>query len=276
MKNRIILNAFLIVSVMTVITSCSDDDSNLFEDPHFAAFLGQSTSVVVSEGGNPVTINLGITKAQSQDVTITIQVTDETAVQGTDYALSGTTVTIPAGEYNGSISLTPVDNNVFNESKTLVLEISAVSASDLDIGNADEHSYKRTVVISNDDCPTQSNIWWGNISVEDVGFGSTPGTGSGNSAGDCDVLLVTNDLPGAGVSSGPFALYFTPDFLGATSGTVDVPAQIYCTACSAGLNALYSASGTYDEVTQEIVLFYSLDRTDGANFWTGINVITPQ
>jgi hypothetical protein len=54
-----------------------------------------------------------------------------------------------------------------------------------------------------------------------------------------------------------------------------VPAQTYCVACSGGLDALYSASGTYDETTETIILFYSLDRTDGANFWTGINVITP-
>lgn len=276
MKNKIIIKALFIVSLLTIITACSDDDSNLFENPHFAGFLGQGTSVVVSEGGDPVTIDLGLTKVQTQDVTITLSVTDQTAVQGTDYSLSGTSVTIPAGEYNGSITLTPVDNDVFNEAKTLILEISTVSASGLAVGNADEHSYKRTIVLSNDDCPSQSNIWWGNLDVEDVGFGSTPGTGSGNSAGDCDVLLVTNDLPGAGAGSGPFELYFTPDFLGATSGTVDVPAQIYCVACSGGLDALYSATGTYDEVTQQIVLFYSLDRTDGANFWTGINVITPQ
>ncbi len=276
MNYKNFIKGLFVVALMTTMTSCSDDDSNLFENPHFAAFLGQDSSVVVSEGEDPVTIDLGITKIQSQDVTITMQVTDETAVQGTDYSLSATSVTIPAGEYTGGISITPVDNDIFNAAKTLILEITAVSASGLNIGNIDEYSYKRTIVISNDDCPTKSDLWWGDLSVEDVGFGSTPGSGSANSSGDCDVLLITNDLPGASAGSGPFELYFTPYSLGATAGTIDVPAQTYCTACSAGLDALYSATGTYDEVTQTIILFYSLDRSDGANFWTGTNVITPQ
>lgn len=273
--NKLIKGLFF-VTLLATVASCSDDESNLFEDPHFASFLGLNTSVLAPENGGTVSVKMGITEPQSQDVTITFAVTDITAVQGVDYSISSTSVVIPAGEYNSSFTITPVDNDEFNEAKTFTVEITDVSAAGLSIGNFDEQSYFRTVVISNDDCPSQSNLWWGNLVVQDVGGNTFGGTGSANANGDCDVLIITADLPDAGIGPVPFETTFTPSAPGATSGTLVVPAQTYCTDCSDGFDALYSATGTYDETTQTIILFYSLDRTDGANFFTGTNIINPE
>ena len=259
---------------VAIAMSCEDLEPETYNGTPFVSFNEQAASISVSENEASRTVELGITLAYSSDVTIDLTVVDDTATQGVDYTLSSSSVVIPAGEYVGSFTINPVDNSEFNESKLLTIEITNVSVSGVSLGNANEASRIKDVIIVNDDCPTQTSLWWGTIDVEDVGFGVTSGTGGGNATGDCDVLSITNDLPGGGASDGPFDLFFTPSFLGATSGTVSVPDQLYCTACSAGLDAFYSATGTYDEATQSIVLFYSLDRSDGANFWTGTNVIT--
>ncbi|WP_225036821.1 Calx-beta domain-containing protein [Winogradskyella sp. SM1960] len=273
--NKLIKGLFF-VALLATVASCSDDESNVFEDPHFASFLGLNTSIVAPENGGTISVELGITEPQNQDVTITFAITDITAVQGVDYTVSSTSVVVPAGEYNSNFTITPVDNDVFNEAKTFTVEITDVSSAGLQVGNFDEQSYFRTVVISNDDCPTESNLWWGNLVVQNVGGATFGGTGSANDSGDCDVLIITSDLPDAGIGPVPFEATFTPNSPGATSGTVEIPSQIYCTNCSEGFDALYSATGTYDEASETIILFYSLDRSDGASFGTGTNIITPE
>lgn len=273
--NKLIKGLFF-VALLATVASCSDDESNVFEDPHFASFLGLNTSIVAPENGGTISVELGITEPQNQDVTITFAITDITAVQGVDYTVSSTSVVVPAGEYNSNFTITPVDNDVFNEAKTFTVEITDVSSAGLQVGNFDEQSYFRTVVISNDDCPTESNLWWGNLVVQDVGGATFGGTGSANDSGDCDVLIITADLPDAGIGPVPFEATFTPNSPGATSGTVEIPSQIYCTNCSEGFDALYSATGTYDEASETIILFYSLDRSDGASFFSGTNIINPE
>ena len=266
--------AYLAVLLLVFTFSCEDAEPEIF-DGSFVSFNEQAGSLSITENAGSREVEVGITQSYDTDVTVTLTITDITAVQGTDYTVSSNTVTIPAGEYVGSFTITPVDNDVFNESKSLTVEITQISAGDALIGHANEASYLKTVIIVNDDCPTNSSIWWGNLSIEDVGFGFVDGTGGANAAGTCDVLVVNADLPNAGLPAVPFEFFLTPSAPGATSGTVDVPAQIYCTNCSAGLDAEFSGTGTYDETTQTIILFYSLDRTDGANFWTGTNIIMP-
>lgn len=272
--NYLLKYSFLAITLMTFMTSCEDDESAQFEGPHFASFLGLDSSVLIPENGDAVSVEFGVTEPQSQDVTITLTLIEDTAIQGTHYTISATTITIPAGQYNGSITITPIDDDFFNESRTFTLEITDVTSGNLRIGNFDEPSYFRTVVLTNDDCPTQSNIWWGPLTVQDVGYADIPGcTGSSNADGDCDILSITGDLGAFGPVE-TFDFFLTPAFDGATSGTVDVPEQLYCSGCSAGLDVVYSATGTYDEGTQQIVVFYDVRRSDGAGY-TGTNIIEP-
>ena len=276
-KNKLKSFYTCFIALLLVFTySCEEEGAEVFNRTDFVSFNEQPGTLNITENEMSRDVEIGITAAFDTDVTITLAVTDVTAVQGVDYTLSSNTVTIPAGEFVGSFAIIPVDNDEFNESKTLTVEITQVSAAGVNIGHANIASYFKNIIIVNDDCPTMSNIWWGDLSIEDVGFGFIPGTGAANASGSCDVLAVLSDLPNGGITPEvPFELFLTPSFPGATSGTVDVPAQIYCTNCSAGLDAEYSASGSYDEATQTIILFYSLDRTDGANFWTGTNIIMP-
>jgi hypothetical protein len=135
-------------------------------------------------------------------------------------------------------------------------------------------------------CPTQYAYWFGSLSIEDVGYGSTPGSGSANINGDCDKLIVNNDLPGIGDGGVPanlntiYELIFTPTNPSGSQGTVVVNETIIRTGLQNGtITAVYTGNGTYDTATGEIIIDYSLDAKSNAtgailgNYYTGTNVI---
>ncbi|SDS68589.1 Calx-beta domain-containing protein [Winogradskyella sediminis] len=272
MKNKFKNYLYLFIALAFVF-ACEEDGPEVYNGQAFVSFTDQNGTLNVEEDSGSSEFTIGITKAFDTDVTVTLSVTDDTAVENADFILPSTTVVIPAGEYIGSFNIDPINDDVFNTPRAFSIEIVSVSSSQVNIGNENVDSYIKTVNIVNDDCPTQYSLWFGDLTVQDPGYPNIPATG--DTTGDCDILLIDGDLSGFGAYSAPFELYFEPSFEGATNGTVNLPAQVYCTACSEGLDAVLTGSGTYDETTETIVLFWSLDRTDGASFGSGTHIITP-
>lgn len=263
--------------------SC-EEDRVMYNGGDFVTFEdGGNESLSVFENAGTIDVPVYISTPRDQDVTVTLSTTDGEAVSGTDFTLETTTVVIPAGEEYGIAHLTLVDNADFGEVKSFTLSIVEASAPDVNLGlSGDTGSFQKTVNIINDDCPTHYNIWVGALDVEDVGYGVTPGTGSVTPDGTCDVLRVDNNLGGVPsmVVGTKFDLLFTPDYEGATTGTVEVLPTF--TRMSGAYYVTYSAMGSYDEDTATITLDYSVDARNGSatgsiagNFWTGTNVIMP-
>ena len=261
--------------------SC-EEDKLAYEDYTYVAFTDPAVSdVSVSEDSGVYTFNIGVARVQSEDITVTLGSTDDTAIAGTHFTLP-TSVVIPAGEQFGSFDMAVVDDSEGNTTRRFSIVIESVS-NGTTVGFADLGSYQKNVSIVNDDCPTGFGMWFGDLSVEDVGYGSTPGTGSPNANGDCDVLSVVNNLPGiASPTNSTYLIYFTPASAGATNGTVVVNETVSrdnLTSGGADVDAVYSANGVYDEVAGTITLNYTLAAradADGAilgNYWTGTNVI---
>ncbi len=270
------LNRLLILGIAAAgFASCDDStDPEIYTGDNFIAYVNAADLNLLESDGT-VSIPFSISFGADNGADVTFAVSGD-AVEGTDYSFpNGKTISVGAGEYTGSIDIAIVDNSTFNEAKTIILEIASSSIPGVAIGLSNENSYIKNIVINNDDCPPPASLWYGPVSVEDVGFSTSAGTGIPSS--DCGILILNHpDLAGGGVTN-PAATYeivMTPSAPGATTGTVSVAPQTYCTACSGGLDANYSGSGTYDETAGTITIFYSLDRTDGANFWTGTTVIS--
>lgn len=274
MKNILVKLSSLFLFV-GILTSC-EEDKVMYSGGDIIMFSNTDAGVSVNENAGQADLTVLLSKEYTSEVTVNFEVTDDTAIQGTHFSISGTSIVIPAGETSGKITINLVDDNDGNPARTFGIKLLSSSISDATIGlGGDEGSYAKTVTIANDDCPTQANLWYGNLSLLDVGFDATAGTGSANASGDCDIILVQGDVAGGGMTPPDGTLfYLTPDFEGATTGTVEVPAQTYCVNCSGGMDAKFSGTGTYDQATKTILVDYSLDRTDGANFWTGQLEIT--
>lgn len=247
-------------------SGCEEQDF-LFDGPHFVSFT-QSSISLSENAGAPVGAVLQISQKRDFDVQVSFDVSAEGAVAGQDYNILTTSpVTIPAGQFEVPIMIEPIDNTDFEtEARKVTFTITSVSN---DIGVQVNESAEVNIV--NDDCPSKSNIWWGNLTMIDVGFSTNPGVGSANSNGDCDVLVIEGDLIGGGAPA-PITFYLTPSTEGASNGTIEAPKGLY-DCCATAYE--YEAEGTYDEITQTINLDYTFFRADGSVFWTGQTIITP-
>ncbi len=276
---------FLAVGLLAI--SCEQNDHDLFktfDDYTYVGFTNGNAVVSTAENSGTYEIPVLISAAQDQDVVVTLTTTDGTAVAGQHFSLASSTVTIPAGQYGGTFVLNLIDDEDFNESRTFEIGLST-NVPNLRIGlDGATGTFEKTVLIVNDDCPTNFNIWFGSILVEDVGFGNTPGVGSANASGTCDVLVVDNNMPGIGSATNTiYEVVLVPDFDGATTGTATVANTTARTGIANAqfgpLSAVYEASGFYDEDSATITLEYVLKAVNAGgstvgNFYTGTNVIT--
>lgn len=275
----------LIFLTSIIFTSCEDVEPEIYTGDNFVFFTQNLQNVSISENVGEGSIEFSLSSRLQNDVTVNFQVIDSTAVQGVDFELVSNSVTIPAGEFSANLIILPVDNDIFNASKAFQLSIQGVSIDGVNIGNANVNTFQKNVIIVNDDCPSQSNLWWGNITFDDVGFGTDiPAVGSANDDGDCDILIVSGNLPNNGAGDNDvYPVFFTPFFDGATSGTAEIPFTLYRSAVNFGasgiLDTFYGGSGTYDEATGEITIFYTVEARNpdsGAlvgNWFTGTTII---
>src|SRR6185369_7314495 len=89
--------------------------------------------------------------AASQDVVVNLGFTG-TATSGVDYSASGTSVTIPAGETSGSITLTGINDITFEGAETVVVDITGVSSG------TENGNQQVTATISDDDLQPSATL----------------------------------------------------------------------------------------------------------------------
>lgn len=278
---------YLFLSLIFLV-SCSKDQTGelTYNEQDFVSFEKITvTDLFIGEDQTEGKIQVSISKPQSSETIINLTIVEESLNVG--YSLTSNQVIIPAGEVTGYIVFIPLNDNINTPSTKLNVTISSVN-NGLNIGLAEEGSYFKNVTIVNDDCPTKFNFWFGDITCEDVGYGSTLGLGSANASGDCDILNINNDLPGAGGTAitSNFNFLLTPDFPGSTTGFV-TSAPTYMgdrnftiggvsTPCEMLYYLLY---GTYDETTKTIETDYYMrvkSKSTGTvyNWYSGSNKIT--
>ncbi|WP_396140384.1 hypothetical protein [Flavobacterium sp.] len=273
---------FIVLSFIAF--SCDKDkvEENTYSGGSFVSFEKiSSTSLSVPEDGGAYNLKVTISKEQSSDVNVALNIVVLTE-GGVNYEIVSNQVTIPAGQLSGNLTITPVNDDLNTPSTVIKVSISSVNPGII-IGLSEVGSYEKTITLVNDDCPTQYGYWFGSLSIEDVGYGSTPGSGSANINGDCDKLIVDNNLPGIGSATNTiYELIFTPTNPSGSQGTVvvnETPSRTGLSASGVAVTAVYSAFGTYDTSTGEIIIDYSLDAKSDATgailgtYYTGTNVI---
>ncbi len=81
---------------------------------------------VLAENGGEVTLSATLSAAIGVDTAMSVT-TSGTAVQDTDYTLSAAGITIPAGQLVGTVTLTGINDNVYEGSKTIIAALGTPS-----------------------------------------------------------------------------------------------------------------------------------------------------
>ena len=272
---------FLFILTLIFFASC-DETSNLvktYESDSFVSFKGAGPNITVGENQGTAQIPFTMSTASAQDVTVVFKVENETAVSGTHFTFPTLSVVVPAGQYGGNLALNLVDDVVFNASRTFKLTILSNSANfKIGLGVLADSSIKKVIIVNND-CPTRSDLWFGSLNVEDVGYGSTRGTGSANATGTCDVLRVDNDLPGYGGQT-IYDINLVPSAPNSLTGRATILPTISRANLTATTNAVLVGTGTYNQTTKTITIDYILQERRIADnsivrlIYSGTNIIT--
>lgn len=121
---------YLIISLLTLgFVSCTDEggmDFNTYngqglEFVHFAT----SGAFLIEKDTEPIEVAVGVTTKSNTDRTFNISIDqNSTAIENTDFILKSKSVTIPAGEYLGSIEIEPLYETMNqNETVSLILSL---------------------------------------------------------------------------------------------------------------------------------------------------------
>lgn len=276
MKKNIYKSGLLLLMAAGLLTSCEEDKVVYGGSDFITLDQANETALTFNETDGTKNIPVLLTMPLKTDLTINFTVSSETAIVGEDYNLLTPTLVIPAGETTGNIQLQIIDDEEFNMPHVLDFTVTGVSNDKIKIGTGQEGSFRKSITIGNDDfdCPTDFNFWLGALSLEDVGFATTSGTGS--AGGDCDILTVEGNLPGDDAAGNRiYKINFEPFGTDGSAGTVTVLPTLVRVINSGGTNyeAKYEGDGTYDTTTGVIEIAYRvnayLNGTVQGYFWEG-------
>lgn len=161
MKNIFKILTLLLVTSL-VITSC-EEDLVVFDNINgqtLAAFDRSSSdlAVIINENGS-LTVQVNVTTASSSDRTINFSVVPETTTAlAENYTISGTSVTIPANEYNGFITIDATDVSIETTPQVLSLRLDSVDGG---IVNSTVHNVSIFQV-----CPVEETFFTGMYLIE--------------------------------------------------------------------------------------------------------------
>ena len=120
----------------------TDDDA----PPTVALSLAGSP---LAENGGVATVTATLSAPSGRDVTVNLAYSG-TAVNGTDYAASASSIAIPAGATTGSVTLTGQDDSTYEGDETVIVDVASVV-------NATESGIQQQTATISDDDPAPSS-----------------------------------------------------------------------------------------------------------------------
>src|SRR5207244_3186982 len=163
----------------------------------------------MAEAGGVATVTAELSEPSGLPVTVNLSFSG-TATLGSDYTHSASSILIPAGSTNGSITLTAVQDALDETDETIIVDISSVT------NGAESGTQQVTATITDDDGPA---ISINNVTVTEVNAGSTVNANFSLTLSAASPQSITVDYSTAdGTATAP------ADYV-AKSGTVTFPAN---------------------------------------------------
>ncbi|MDG2357882.1 MAG: hypothetical protein P8L21_06345 [Polaribacter sp.] len=136
-------NLYYLIGVILTIgfTSCEDEnygvEVNNFNGNVAYFISGKKDNYFVSPNADAFKIQVGATNKSNSDRNYTIEVSPEsTATKGVDFSVASSTVTIPAGEYFGEISIVGIYEGTTTTGSELILSLKGDSSDPAMINNS--------------------------------------------------------------------------------------------------------------------------------------------
>ncbi|MEQ9799689.1 MAG: Calx-beta domain-containing protein [Salinisphaeraceae bacterium] len=148
------------------------------------------------ENGGSTTVTAELSGPSDEDVTVTLGFTGEAAL-GTDYNASAQMVTIPAGQPDAGITLTGIDDNVYEDDEDLVVTIGTITNADRGAPDA-----VTVTVVEDEPRPAVSLTRVGSPFPENGGAAQLTATLSGPADEPVTVTLAYGGTAGLGVDYG--------------------------------------------------------------------------
>jgi len=289
------LSLFLFAGILI---SC-EEDKIMYGGEDIIMFSNTAKDFAVSEDAGQLSLEVLLSRKYSSDVTVDFEVIDGTAIQGEHYTVSSTSLVVPAGETKGYITISLVDDEDENDSRTFDLRLTTSSVPGAVLGlGGQQGTFFKTITIANDDCPTKFNYWAGDLNLhytDSDGYDYNEDV-VGSLSGSCDILNITGLLAGIEVNTpslpaqnnNTYSFVFEPINDDGTIGIVSVQEKrIRDNVGTLGeqeVGAKYVVThGTFNSNTGvmyvefEVRLFYASSGQD-ANYvwWSGTNTFTLQ
>ena len=219
LKNRImkkikiaLLSAFAILGSLT---SC--DENIVIYDPETGQTLafftnGSSNFAVLIDQSGTLDIELGVSTISSSERTVAVSIDASSTADAQNYTIASS-VTIPANEFFGVLTVTAIDNTIETSAETIVINIDGVDGAEV-AGNA-SHTISLFQV-----CEITPGTFVGDYFLEHLS----------NSAA-CFAVATFEDQVVSIISTGDTSRSFTANFLGGYSiGQPDstVPFSLVC------------------------------------------------
>ncbi len=144
-----------IVALGFALTSCEEDLVVYDAGEGFVQL--ENSSLTTAEDGNPVVINVSLgTETNESGVSVDF----ETVISSGDASRfviepANGVLDIPAGEFTGQITITPVDNLDADGDVQLSVRLSESNSLPIGIGGLGAERVSASVTISDNDCPTE-------------------------------------------------------------------------------------------------------------------------
>jgi len=139
--------------VLALFTSC-DQDPIVFGSNSFIQLRDAADLAVVENSGDEVSVAVQLGAPQSSDTTVNFETTGDAS----RYSVSSSSIVIPAGETEGSITFTAIDDDEINGDVDIVISLSASSGLPVGIGGNPESAASRTVTIVDDNVPCNNYV----------------------------------------------------------------------------------------------------------------------
>jgi len=166
-----IMKKILILFVAVLFISCDENENTIFDNEGGQALavfntVNSDLPVTIDEDGT-VDIEIGVTTVSSADRSVTVTVDDEASTADTENYSFNSTITIPAGEYIGILTVDGVDTSVEASAETIVFNLAS-----LDGGIVSTMSHKVSIFQI---CPVPDTYLVGNYTINDLnGTGNFP------------------------------------------------------------------------------------------------------
>lgn len=121
-----------------------------------------TSGTTVAENGGSATITAQLSVTTTEDVIVNLDFTG-TALVGADYSASANTITIPAGELSGSMTITALNDTTHETSETIMVDITSVTGG-VENGtqqiamNITDDDAKPTITLSTDKTSISENV----------------------------------------------------------------------------------------------------------------------